>query len=108
MCELQRRHQRLHHQSLSTLEDKTEATVWCVDNGFLATLALPPYTLAFAAFKIYPILTWQQVKKKETSFMQVIFHLLRWDKVWPADTVNQALLWVMDMEEGRINHSLLF
>lgn len=40
--------------------------------------------------------------------MQVIFQLLRWDKVWPADTVNQALLQMMDMEEGRINHGLLF
>lgn len=39
----------------------------------------------------------------------MIFPLLKWDKVWPADTVNQALLQMMDeMEEGCVNHSQLF
>lgn len=40
--------------------------------------------------------------------MQVIFLLLGWDKVLPVDTVNQALLGMMDeTEEGRVDRSLL-
>lgn len=40
--------------------------------------------------------------------MQVIFLLLGWDKVLPVDTVNLALLGMMDeTEEGRVDRSLL-
>lgn len=40
--------------------------------------------------------------------MQVIFLLLGWDKVLPVDTVNQALLGMMDeTEKGRVDRSLL-
>lgn len=42
MCGLQRCHHRLHHHSLSTLEDKTEVAAFRVDAGFLAHLASAP------------------------------------------------------------------